>query len=317
MDYSQSIKSLLQSRIDNDDAKFYSIAMQVAAHEAKLGHGEIALELRNLIDKAKVTSSILPKTNSFFQPHNEFSDFIDTSYQKMKLTDLSALCPTITDSLNRLLKEQIQVQKIRSFGLSPRRKILLYRLEGECVSTAFAIKTASAIAGELGIPLVVVRLYDLVNKFKYSTVDKLRLVFNDLAKIRCVCLFDRLESIDSQNNIDEFLQMLKQDDSNSLLLVSINNHQALNNASNSIFDDVIEYRQTELLPIINLLKNKFALFDTTDLDWENMAFIVKTLCYSNIIKGCEEVIKEAIINGKEKIEQLDFYKQFLINRKNI
>ena len=188
---------------------------------------------------------------------------------------------------------------------------MLYRLEGECVSPTFAIKTASAIAGELGIPLVVVRLYDLVKKFKYSTVDKLRLVFNDIAKTRCVYLFDGLESIDSQNNIDEFLQMLKQDNSNSLLFVSIINHQILNNASYSIFDDIIEYRQTELLPIINLLKNKFALFDTTDLDWENMAFIVKTLCYSDIIKGCEEVIKEAIINCKEKIEQLDFYKQFL------
>jgi len=100
MDYPQSIKSLLQSRIDNDDAKFYS--------EAKLGHGEIALELRILIDKAKakVTSLISTQHNAFFQPH---SDFIDTSHQKMKLTDLSVLCPTITDSLNRFLKEQIAV----------------------------------------------------------------------------------------------------------------------------------------------------------------------------------------------------------------
>jgi len=111
MDYPQSIKSLLQSRIDNDDAKFYSIAMQVAAHEAKLGHGEIALELRSLIDKAKakVTSIISTQHNAFFQPH---SDFIDTSHQKMKLTDLSVLCPTITDSLNRLLKEYRTVTEI-------------------------------------------------------------------------------------------------------------------------------------------------------------------------------------------------------------
>lgn len=36
---SQQLKALLRSHIDGDDAQFYSIAMQLAAHEAKQGHG--------------------------------------------------------------------------------------------------------------------------------------------------------------------------------------------------------------------------------------------------------------------------------------
>ena len=42
------LRALLQSYIDDDDARFYSVAMQVAAHEAKLGHGKVADDLREV-----------------------------------------------------------------------------------------------------------------------------------------------------------------------------------------------------------------------------------------------------------------------------
>ena len=42
----EQIKALLKSHIKGDDERFLSVAMQVAAHEAKLGHGKLAVELR-------------------------------------------------------------------------------------------------------------------------------------------------------------------------------------------------------------------------------------------------------------------------------
>jgi hypothetical protein len=50
----QSNKALIKSHISRDDGHFYSVAMQVAAHEAKQGHGRLAEEL-TLLDKAKAT----------------------------------------------------------------------------------------------------------------------------------------------------------------------------------------------------------------------------------------------------------------------
>ena len=49
----EQIKALLKSHMDGDDDRFFSVAMQVAAHEARLGHGKLAGELRALIDDAK------------------------------------------------------------------------------------------------------------------------------------------------------------------------------------------------------------------------------------------------------------------------
>ena len=47
------IKALLKSRLEGDDDHFFAVAMQVAAHEARLGHGKLAQELRAVVDEAK------------------------------------------------------------------------------------------------------------------------------------------------------------------------------------------------------------------------------------------------------------------------
>ena len=46
----EQLKALLKSHVDGDDDRFFSVAMQVAAHEARRGHGRLAEELRALID---------------------------------------------------------------------------------------------------------------------------------------------------------------------------------------------------------------------------------------------------------------------------
>jgi hypothetical protein len=49
----EQIIELLKSHLHGDDKRFYAIALQVAAHEARLGHEKLAKELRDLIDQAK------------------------------------------------------------------------------------------------------------------------------------------------------------------------------------------------------------------------------------------------------------------------
>ena len=49
----EQIKALMKSHMDGDDDRFFSVAMQVAAHESRLGHGKLAEELRAMIDDAK------------------------------------------------------------------------------------------------------------------------------------------------------------------------------------------------------------------------------------------------------------------------
>ena len=56
----EQIKALLKSDMDGDDDRFFSVAMQVAAHEARLGHGKLAEQLRAMIDDAKGRRGVSP-----------------------------------------------------------------------------------------------------------------------------------------------------------------------------------------------------------------------------------------------------------------
>lgn len=48
MPTANQIKSLLQSHTTGDDERFYAVALQVAAAEARKGHQKLAEELRDL-----------------------------------------------------------------------------------------------------------------------------------------------------------------------------------------------------------------------------------------------------------------------------
>ena len=51
----EQIKSLIRSHLSEDDERFYTLALQVAAHEAHQWHGALAHDIREIIDKARRT----------------------------------------------------------------------------------------------------------------------------------------------------------------------------------------------------------------------------------------------------------------------
>lgn len=53
MSTARHMLALLKSHVHGNDQEFLSVAMQVAAHEARLGHGKIAQQIRDLVDQAR------------------------------------------------------------------------------------------------------------------------------------------------------------------------------------------------------------------------------------------------------------------------
>lgn len=306
------LKALLRSHIDGDEAQFYSVAMQIAAHEAKLGHGKFALELRDMIDKAKSSiRTVETETITLIsKPRGELSGLLSVSYPKLKLADM-VLSESIEPKLTRLLKEQIQVKKLRSHGLAPRKKLLLIGLPGTGKTL-----TASVLAGELGLPLFIVRLDTLMTKFMGETSAKLRLIFDAIQQTRGVYLFDEFDSIGSQrglaNDVGEirrvlnsFLQMIEQDDSDSLLIAATNHVEILDYALFRRFDDIIEYQIPQKKEIESALKTKLVSFSTTKIQWSKIADAAIGLSYGDISKACEDAIKDSIIHNRESVGHND------------
>jgi hypothetical protein len=125
MPSADQVKALISSLTEGDEAHFFAIAMQIAAHEARMGHAKLADEIRSLIDKAK-SRPRFPAKNAIplARPRGEASELLSVSYPNAHLVDM-VLAPTTRKKLERLIREQSAIQVIREKGLSPRRKVLL------------------------------------------------------------------------------------------------------------------------------------------------------------------------------------------------
>jgi ATP-dependent Lon protease len=101
----------------------------VAAHEAKLGHGKLAGELRDMIDAAKArvgqdASGKLVAIGSAAKPRGELANLLTVSHPANRLGDM-VLDEVASTQLQRVVKEQRQLARIKEHGLAPRRKLLL------------------------------------------------------------------------------------------------------------------------------------------------------------------------------------------------
>lgn len=309
----EQIKALLKSHLSGDDSYFYSVAMQVAAHEAKRGHGKLALELRDLIDAAKLKASkseLNSKPIPLNKPQGELASLLSVSYPNSRLSDM-VLDQSIEDSLNRIIKEQRFFGKIKQHGLSPRRKLLLVGPPGTGKTM-----TASALAGELGVPLFSVRLDSLITKFMGETAAKLRQIFDAISNVRGIYFFDEFDAIGSQrgqaNDVGEirrvlnsFLQMLEHDNSNSVIIAATNHPEALDYALFRRFDDMIQYGLPNEEQVTSILKSRLAEFKPKRLAWKKVALAALGMSYAEISKAIDESLKDAIIHDKTSVEEVD------------
>ena len=104
MPTADQIKALLTSHAEGDSAQFYSIAMQIAAGEARQGRGKLAEELRSLIDKAKAhapSAAPIPLN----RPRGELADLLSVTYPKTKIADM-VLEPVASAKLARVIREE-------------------------------------------------------------------------------------------------------------------------------------------------------------------------------------------------------------------
>lgn len=303
------LKALVKSHIERDDGKFYSVAMQVAAHEAKVGHGKLAVELRELIDAAKsrplsaVAASPLPLARA----RGEVAGLLQVSHPEHRLADM-VLDSGIHDQLLRVLKEQHMLARIREHGLSPRRKLLFVGPPGTGKTM-----TASVLAGELGLPLFLVRLDALITKFMGETAAKLRQVFDAITEVRGVYFFDEFDAIGSQrglgNDVGEirrvlnsFLQMIEQDHSSSLIVAATNHPEILDYALFRRFDDVIEYHLPTSEQAADLIRSRLGHFLPKPFPLKSVIAKVDGLSYAEIRRAVDEAIKEALMHDESRVK---------------
>ena len=310
MSTAKHIKALLQSHIAGDEDRFISVATQLAAHEARLGHSKLADELRLLIAEARTRVQSVGRRGKgpvpLAKPRGELAQLLAARYSDIKLSTM-VLSEELTNRLERVVAEQRQQVQLKAHGLSPRRKLLLVGPPGSGKTM-----TAAALAGELNLPLFTAIYEGLIGKFMGETSGRLKTIFEAVREQRGVYFFDEFDAIGAQRAgphdvgeirrvLNSFLQMLEADDGSSLIIAATNHPELLDRALYRRFDDVIEYDLPSESVIRGIIQARLAGLNLKVQDWSSVLQRAQGMSQAEISKAAEDAAKSAVLSGKNTV----------------
>tara|TARA_R110001599_G_scaffold353591_1_gene594159 strand:+ start:52382 stop:53365 length:984 start_codon:yes stop_codon:yes gene_type:complete len=307
----EQIKALLKSHADRDDQRFYSIALQVAAKEARQGHHKLAGDIKSMIERSqkglKNTGLAVAKPTPLVQqPKGDLKGLLELTHSTVRSSEL-VLSSEISERLEQVLLEQRQKDRLTQYGLFPRRKLLFTGSPGTGKTMSAAV-----LATELKLPLYTIVLDSLITRFMGETAAKLRLIFDHIKQTRAVYLFDEFDAIGTQrgaqNDVGEirrvlnsFLLFVEQDASESIIVAATNHPELLDKALYRRFDDIIQFEKPGKDQIRKLIENRLAVFDTDALAWADITEAADGLSSAEITRACEDAAKEAVLHHDTKI----------------
>ena len=296
------LTELVRAHYSGDDRRFSNLLNQVIASESRAGHSHLAERLRELrIEGTRLDAPA--RATPLARAPRDLEQVLSVGYSDTTLDDL-VLTPQTRGSLVRYVVEQRRAEELARHGLKPRRRLLLHGPPG-CGKTM----AASALAGELKLPLIRVRLEAVFSKYLGETAGTLADVFAEAARVRGVFLFDEFDAL-GRTRLDDsevgevkrvvttFLQLLDADQSDSILIAATNSGHALDTALFRRFDDVLELAAPSDEQRRELLSRLLRVWRMNPT--ESLVASAVGLSFADIKAAVEDAHKDAILSDQPK-----------------
>ena len=243
----------------------------------------------------------------------DLADLVTTEHPSVRLSEMT-LAPATRAHLERVLHEQRRRELLESHGFAPLRRLLLTGPPGTGKSL-----TAAALATELSLPLVTIRIEALLNRHTGEPAAKLPVIFDAMTRPRTVYLFDDLDAtgarqlagtandmsggdiVNARRLLDMFLSFLDETQQESLA-VAVTDHQSLlDDALHRRFDAVIRYALPHPSQAVALLRQRLAALNTSEVCWDEAANHIKGLSQARLVRAAESAAKQAILSNSDSL----------------
>jgi SpoVK/Ycf46/Vps4 family AAA+-type ATPase len=309
------LTELLEAHLRGDEERFRKLALQLAAAESKAGHTRIAEEIRAVLSKLPETRAMPSPVVDLARPRGDMADVLDGGYSDARLEDIVLSHPT-RERLERVLLETRSRAKLESFNVAPTRRLLFHGPPG-CGKTF----CASVIAGELGLPLMTVRVDGLFSRFLGATANHLRAIFAEMPRRPGVYLFDEFDALakartdgqdvgEARRILTAFLQLVDADKSHSLLIAATNHVESLDKAVFRRFDIRLDFEMPTSRQVGELIRLRLAAMELDDATIERVADSAGGLSFADVARACDEAIRNMVLDDRGSLIERDLIQAF-------
>ena len=257
------LRQLIKTGTEGNQDAFRRVSEQLIKEERAKNHYLLANDLEKILYGRRNTGGVVNSLLNARIPKDKERNLpllqIKEAVRRMEDVVLS---DENTSLLNELLQEHHRAEALQSYGLYPADRLLFCGPPG-CGKTL----TAEVLASELNLPLAIVRIDSVVSSLLGETAANLRQVFDFIATMPMVVLFDEFDALakeraDSAEHgelkrvVNAFLQMLDAYEGKSLLVAATNHERILDAAIWRRFDEVLIFESPNLEQLRRLLTIK-------------------------------------------------------------
>ncbi|MDR1042219.1 MAG: ATP-binding protein [Deltaproteobacteria bacterium] len=231
-------------------------------------------------------------------------------YPDKALSDV-ILTEETRQKIELVIRDFLNWDVLVSNGVYPTRRVLFYGPPG-CGKTI----AAGAIATEIRLPLLYVRLDAIISSYLGETAGNIRRVFDFASGNSYVMLFDEFDAIARSRNdqfehgeikrvVNTFLQQIDNFKGRSLVIAATNFEQSLDYAIWRRFDSTLRFDMPSNTERIQLFNNKLSQFIGSDKIITQFLADMDNFSHADVERVALSVIKQCIINGRRMFSKKD------------